>query len=328
VMNKFYSAIDYGSNTALLLVVRATDDGELIEESEVCRITRLASNQHDTGTLNPEGVNKALAATDEFLAHLKKYPGKIYGVAAATSAVREEGEKGRFMSSCASILGGEPLVLSGKEEAETTFLGASSDQSRECFSVVVDIGGGSSEIGAGTPSNCVAAESLQLGCVSISQKYGLDKPYTPKDLESAAEDAEQIVKPVADRIKKSLGHEFSGNGLSLIVSGGTATTLGAYHLGLEQYDTKKVHSLEISADVVDRTLKQLCSLSITEREACAGVSEGRALVFPAGLVILSEFLRQFGSSSFRISTRGLRFGLVRQLQIGQLEPTFMLEGRL
>ena len=76
-MNKFYAAIDYGSNTALLLLVRVTDGGDLIEDCELCRTTRLASNQHDTGVLNPEGVNKALAATEEFLECSKRYPGKL-----------------------------------------------------------------------------------------------------------------------------------------------------------------------------------------------------------------------------------------------------------
>ncbi|MFW6414663.1 MAG: hypothetical protein ACOCZS_05105 [Verrucomicrobiota bacterium] len=326
-MQKFYAAIDYGSNTTLLLVARELENGRLTEECELYRTTRLAAEMQETGVLNAEGVRKSLIATNRFLKHLTHLKGEVRGIAVATSAVREAKENQDFLAAIREVLGKAPVVFTGCEEAETTFLGASTvaEENQPCLTI--DIGGGSSEIGAGSSDGCLLAKSIKLGCVGVSQQYNLNQSFSSADLEVAAASANKLLGTEIDNAEKVFTARVRRECLELIVSGGTATTLGAYYLGLEDYDAKKVHGLNISADFVDKSLAKLSRLSVAERAELAGITAARAPVFPGGLIILRELLRLLNIKTFKVSTRGLRFGLVQRLHLGQLEPTFILNNQ-
>lgn len=317
-----YASLDFGSNSTLLLVARTTKNAELVETEELFRTTRLGAGIDKTGYLNSDGIRRSLDAAREFLNHLEKQEKPIKGIAAATSAVRDAGNRDVFMSQTRELLGTPPVLLSGDAEARTIFAGATHDLTVGLPSIVLDIGGGSTEFAFGTMGNCEEAASVNAGCVRLAERFGLmDTADT-----AAVNAARQHVGTIFEKIKLQVYDRLANTGLHpmpmVVVTGGTATTLAAYQQNLRTYDRGLVHGFQSSENAVSETLNKLQRMPAAERAKIPGIPPGRAPVWPAGLIILSEMLRCFGISNFRVSTRGLRFGLIQRLIARELQPTW------
>jgi len=318
-MKHYFAALDLGTNSILLLLTRADSSGRLVEELEACRITRLGESVAETGLLRAEAMMRTLVAVRDFLAHIPRGESSGVGVAVATSAARDAANGKEFLDACATLIGGKPLLFSGDEEAYTVFCGAASDQSADEFCVCLDIGGGSTEIAAGFPARCDLRTSLDIGCVRFAERFRLLEQAAPGQETLAREAAAKLLRPVCRQIRNHLPR---GCPVRVIASGGTATTFAAVAHAVVPFERQRVHGLRLTEQTVSEWTERLLPLSSRDRACVPGLPEERAEVLPAGMLILSEVLRNLDCASVTVTTRGLRYGLALRLQNGELVPTW------
>lgn len=319
-MKKLWAAIDLGTNSCLLLLCEENADGELLEVREESHIVRLGESLEETGRLSDAAIERTFDALDHHLSLIPLDRSTGLGVAAATSAVRDAENGAEFLDAIAERLGGDrPHLFDGRQEAETTFLGAASEAAPERFVVCIDVGGGSTEIAAGTPGDCRFAASLDIGCVRCGERFDLLDRASPCSLDALRCEVRKHVEPVAQAIADLAP---ASDSVLALASAGTATTLAAYEQKIQGYDRQRVHGFKADLDTIDRAIANLAFLNAARRAEFPGIRPGRAPVFPAGLVILGETLSVLGLHEFTITTRALRYGMALRLQRGGLSPTF------
>lgn len=296
------ATIDIGTNTILMLIADISTGGSVTVIRDEHVIARLGKGVDNLRRITPDTFTRALG----FLEHYKRIAHscnveKI--VACGTSALRDAANSGEFVELIRQKLGLDIEVLSGHKEAELTYQGAVSEflveEDQQSFAVL-DIGGGSTELTTGVGTNLVSTESLDLGCVRLTERYLKTSPPRESDLETAASE-------VASWIGKL--HRLPPE-TKVIGVAGTVTTLAAMELGLRSYDPKHVSGHFISIETVNRFADSLRTMTVPEMLAhYSQIQEGRADIIFAGMMILQACLKQLGSKGIEASDRGLRFGL-------------------
>ena len=310
------AALDIGTNSVVLLLLRRAADGTLHRVLEPARITRLGEEVAQTGVLKPQAVTRTLDAVAELLCELRQHAPGCVGVAAATSAVRDAANGPEFLDRCAEFLGGRPRLFSGHEEAGTMFLGATSDLAAGTPCLCVDIGGGSTELAAGTPGHCAFRSSVNLGCVRLGEAHHLFSQATSANIVAARHAAASLLR------EAWRGAAVPGSPLTVLATGGTATTFAAMAAGVAPFDPGLIHGRRFTAVCIDDWAERLLPLTPEERARHPGLSPDRAPVLPAGLLILAELLRLLGAPEAAVTTRGLRHGMCLRLLAGELPPTW------
>lgn len=314
-----FAALDYGSNTTVLLLAREEVDGTLVHEQERFATTRLGADFDQTKRLRKAAIDATLEATAGFLENIPRdLP--VLGIAAGTSAVREAANRSDFLNAAQALLGKQPILLSGDDEARTTFRGAVSDQPARLRLVNIDIGGGSTEIGAGDRDVCQIATSIHVGCVRLTEQFDLQRATDAATLRDARRHARQCLEPARDILPRR--DPRAAAAVRLVATGGTATTFAAYRRKLPKYDRRRIHGYRVQPGVIDEVLPRLASLPAALRSRMPGIPPDRAAILPAGLIVLAEFLDLFQPRECLVSTRGLRYGLACCLQSGELPPTW------
>jgi exopolyphosphatase/guanosine-5'-triphosphate,3'-diphosphate pyrophosphatase len=229
-------------------------------------------------------------------------------IAVLTSAVRDASNGEEFAQTVKERFGLEPHILSGDEEARLTFLGATSERDPEDSTptLVIDIGGGSTEMVIGTGHEVSFHVSNQAGVVRQTERHIQSDPPTEAEQEALAQDAREIfARGVPEDQRRAVTHA--------IAVAGTATSLGAIAQELEPYDPEKVHGYVLSAPEIDRMLDHLASLPLEQRREVPGLHPDRAPTIVAGAIILRETLRMFGLDQVEVSEhdilRGAALGL-------------------
>jgi exopolyphosphatase/guanosine-5'-triphosphate,3'-diphosphate pyrophosphatase len=301
------AAIDCGTNSTRLLVADA--DGRPLER--LMRITRLGQGVDATGRLAPEAVERCLAVLTEFRGVMDRL-GVGRGRLAATSAARDASNGADFLQAAGDATGLRPELLSGIEEGRLSMAGAVADLDRsEGPFLVLDIGGGSTELiaadGPGDPD--LAAVSLQLGCVRVSERFFGSDPPTPVELEGAgAEVSAQLDAAVAAHPRYLDTHRLVG-------LAGTVSTLASLQLGMTEYDRDRIHHAVLSAVDVGAWLRRLAGEGAAERLARPGMVAGREDVIVGGALILDAVMGRFGFDECLVSEAdildGMAAGLLR-----------------
>ncbi|MCX7831517.1 MAG: Ppx/GppA family phosphatase [Actinobacteria bacterium] len=292
------SVIDVGTNSTRLLVAKVSD-GKVSEIVRLTKITRLGDKLNATGRISIESAKRTADVINDYLNIAKKENAKVIGVF-GTQALREASNRDEILDYFESATGKQVKVISGEEEAIYSFKGATLELGDK-KKVVVDIGGGSTEIafGAGQPESVV---STDLGCVRFTEKYGLVNRVS-KDK------AEEIVKEIENQLRLS----FSKKNLSdyqAVFLGGTATTLAAIALGLEKYDRKKVHLTSISRSTIENIAFELSLLDAKERSKFKVIEKERLEVIAAGALILLGIINVFEIENIIVSETDLLDGLL------------------
>lgn len=300
------AAIDIGTNSVLLSIASRREDGSLQLELDRCTITRLGQGVDRTRRLDPAAVERTLRCLSvyaELLATANVDRLEVVG----TSALRDAESHGDFLERATVILGVEPRVIQGTVEAELSFRGALSNLAVSGRVVVVDIGGGSTEVivGRATPEGPRANEhaSLDLGCVRLTERFVSSDPPSAAALSQIRESTQVGLNSLS-----STAH--CG---TLVAVAGTATTLAAIDLGLREYDGARVHGHTLSRQRLETLVRQLANLTTAERAALPGMEPRRADVIVAGGVILTTVLQVFGRDEVVVSDRGVRFGLLEAM---------------
>jgi exopolyphosphatase/guanosine-5'-triphosphate,3'-diphosphate pyrophosphatase len=227
-------------------------------------------------------------------------------VACATSAVRDASNREEFANFIEKNTGVRVEILTGDQEAVLTYKGALSGIDRPGPFVVLDIGGGSTELifqqpGGGNGNAVLHRYSLQIGAVRLTERFFKHDPPSPAEIESAktliTEELSQVRNP-------------GFQGVTLVGVAGTVTTLACIEQGLPDFDLDKVTGFTLTAGRVAHLLAQLTGMNSREISALSSATSGRADILSAGTLILHEVMAHFRLPSIVVSERGLRFGLV------------------
>ena len=298
------ASIDIGTNTIRLLI--SEQIGEVISKLYVNRvITRLGEGfSEDTRLLNPNAVERSLTALKTFSEVIKKYNvNKIRAV--ATSVVRESENGSEFIKQVAVKTGLRVEVISGEEEAKLTVLGVLNSVSVKAKEFIIfDIGGGSTEYVHIENSNIINLVSTNLGVVHLTEEF----------LKSEKE-TEQELAQLSLNIQKTLQENLENfditnkEGLILIGTAGTPTTLAAINLKLEEYKPELVNNFVLTQEMVLSTIENLIKIPKKDRAKIMGLEEGREDILIAGALILIETLRKHSQNSVIVSDGGVLEGI-------------------
>lgn len=296
-------AVDIGTNSVRLLVADVDEQHRLRTAHRMGEISRLGEGLDRTGIIDEPAAVRTLDCIERFVQEAE-YSGASRIRVAGTNALRTARNGPDVAQRFSRRIGYDVEILSGEEEARLVFIavlsGLTAPHGR---SVVVDIGGGSTEIITGEGEECLRVLSLELGCVRLTERFLAGDP-------PAAEELQRIRDHVRDIYDERLP-ALNGPPVDRAIGvGGTVTAFAALDLGLPKYDPSRIENHLISKERIHAIERQLCEIPLSERRELAGVSRGRADVIPAGSVILSEFVNRFPVSGVHVSTRGLRYGLV------------------
>ena len=277
------AAVDCGTNSIRLLVADVDEQGALHDVCREMRVVRLGQGVDATGRLAPEAIERTRVA-------LSEYAGMIADAGAtavrmvATSATRDASNREDFFSMTREVLGAAipgagAEVITGDEEARLSFNGAVGelDPSQGPF-VVVDLGGGSTEVVLGDESGVHAAFSTDIGCVRITERCLHDDPPTPAQVEEARAFAQDRLDEAFARVPVEQAHTWVG-------VAGTMTTIAALAKELPEYDAEQVHLSRIPMPRLREVCNSLIAMTHTERAALGPMHPGRVDVIGGGAIV-------------------------------------------
>lgn len=294
-------ALDVGSNTVLMLVAEATPPATVTKIAELSRITRLGRGVDANGALDLEAAARTLETIDEFAARAREL-GAERILAVATAALRDARDGPEFIARVKQRAGVELEIVSGESEARLSWLAAIRGLKLDPAArlLVVDIGGGSTEMIRSAPGGAPALISLQLGSVRLTERIVRHDPPTARE---AAD-----LRLACDEALRVLGGDFTPS--VMVGIAGTVTTVCAVALGLKHYDAAIVHGYRLTLNQTHDALALFGAVPLAERRQLPGLDPGRADVIFAGAAILERVMAHFGLSEVIVSDQGVRWGLV------------------
>ena len=298
------AAIDCGTNSIRLLIADIEGDS-FREVLRTMEIVRLGQGVDQTGQFHPDAIARTLAAVDKFAAEIAKRGVEKIRFC-ATSETRDATNRHLFVDGVRDRLGIEPEVISGNEEAALSFAGAIQDlDPQEGPFLVVDIGGGSTEFVFGNES-VDSAKSVNIGCVRMSERHLIDQPPSMAQISQAIIDIDIAIAQAAAIVPIS-------EAKTLVAVAGTATTVAAAALKLEQYDRYLIHLSRISATSVHQVAGMFQSMDKDQIASLGYMHPGRVDVITSGALILSRIMAATGASEFVASESDILDGIAWSL---------------
>ena len=296
------AAIDCGTNSTRLLV--ADPGGPSLER--LVRITRLGQGVDRTKILAPEAIDRTVAVLEEYRTVLDRF-GVEQVRMTATSAARDASNREEFFAAAEKVVGVRPELIGGDEEGRLSFAGATSELNPASGPwLVVDIGGGSTElaVGPGPDGGPLAVRSLDVGCVRLTERFLLSDPPEPGQVDEACRFVSALLEDLT-----SAQPEFRG-GSTLVGLAGTVAALASIEQGLTTYDRARVHHHTLTRASVDQLLATLAAESTEARKERPGMETERADVIVGGAVVLGELMTHFGFDACLTSEADILDGLV------------------
>lgn len=292
------AAIDIGTNSTRLLVADVAD-GEIAAVRRESQVTGLGRGVEISGTLSTEALEGVFAAIGDYLAIARELEAaEIF--AFATSAARDASNSGAFLAELRERFALAATILDGEQEAKLTYRGAR-DGCRHGHTMLIDIGGGSTEIIVGSGAEPSFHTSLQIGVVRHTERYLRTDPPQTNELESLAED-------VGDAIDAELG---ANPGISAgcgIAVAGTPAILAAMDLGLERVEPDRIEGHVLELATVQKLCSRIASLPLAERRGLRGMDPDRAPTIVAGVIILIKAMRAFALQRITVSQHDILYG--------------------
>jgi|HubBroStandDraft_6_1064221.scaffolds.fasta_scaffold15464_4 exopolyphosphatase/guanosine-5'-triphosphate,3'-diphosphate pyrophosphatase len=331
------AAIDCGTNSLRLLVADVDPEaGRLTDVDRRMEIVRLGQGVDSTGRLAPEALERTLRALRGY-ARIIGDRSAVTVRMVATSATRDADNAADFVHGVSGVLGREPEVLSGEEEAYLSFVGATAEFSAGPASpgggpyLVVDIGGGSTEfvlgdgpapakqapadqvpadliMGAAGPAG-VSAVSVDIGCVRLTERHLRSDPPRPAEIRAAAADIDAALDTVAAALPVAAAR-------TLVGLAGSVTTVAGLALGLGEYDSARIHHARVPAGQVAAQTRRLLSQTREERAALGVMHPGRVDVIGGGAMVLDQIMRRFGFGEVLASEHDILDGIAWSLAAG------------
>jgi exopolyphosphatase/guanosine-5'-triphosphate,3'-diphosphate pyrophosphatase len=280
------AAVDVGTNSTRLLVADVEGGRVVAEHAREMVITRLGKGVDRTGRFDPAALRRTLDVLAGYGATCRRLGVQGRRVV-ATSATRDAGNRQELLDGVRALLGVEAEVLSGEAEAATAYRGATHDLPGDGRTLVVDIGGGSTELILGTTRNPEAMVSLDLGCVRLHERHLHTDPPTAAEVAALRADAAAQLARVTGTLDPASAERVVG-------VAGTITTVTAIGLGLDVYDPRRIHRSALSAAEIAAVAEKLAAMTVAERAAIPVMAKGREDVIAAGALLLDELVRTFG----------------------------------
>ena len=294
------AAVDIGTNSVRLLII---DEHSRELEREML-ITRLGQGVDDTGVLQPEAIARTAKVLGDYRTLIHKH-GVTKVRATATSAARDAQNREAFFAAAEAALGTRPELISGDEEAALSFRGATTgvDPARGPF-LVVDIGGGSTELVLGT-AGPEAMISVPLGCVRMTERHLHSDPPSSSELDACVADVRAILVPV----KRTIPVARAGLMIGLA---GTITSLASLRQGAMRYDPAVTHHSRLTRADVDALCARLTTATVAERRSMLAEPK-RAEVIVGGALVLRTILEELGVSELMVSETDILDGLAASI---------------
>ncbi|MBI5105023.1 MAG: Ppx/GppA family phosphatase [Solirubrobacterales bacterium] len=294
--------VDIGTNSTRLLIADVGDGGQVVERDRRSTVTRLGQGVDRTAELAPEAVARVMATLESYRSAMDA-DGVEATTAVLTSAVRDARNGEAFLREVRERFGLEAATLSGAEEARMTFLGATSGRPPgDGPVVVIDIGGGSTELVVGVPGGAVEAfASTQVGVVRQSERHVFHDPPEPEELQALAHEAREVL---ATALPEGVPESVRAG----IAVAGTATSCAAMVQELEPYDPARVHGFRLLRAECERLLARLAAMPLERRRRVPGLHPDRAPTIVAGVVVLLEVLRRFDLQEVEVSEHDILRG--------------------
>jgi len=297
------ACLDLGTNTALLLVGEYDPQSRewLKVYEDVSQYVRLGQGLSQTGRFHPEAITRLETALTKFSEILVRYqidPRSL--IAVATASARDARDSKQLFTDIHKRYGIEFRTITGEQEASLSFLGGVMTTSQASRSVVLDLGGGSTEC-----QTALHGVSFPVGSVKLTEKFFPNSLVSDQEVWSAQEYLDTLFTAETPKLLHK--------DLSWIGVAGTCTTLAQMQLGLKDFDKEKIHGVELSCGDVHRWMSDLKMRPVQERIAIVGMDPNRADVIFAGALILWRVMEVFQVRTLKVSVRGLRYGLPQLL---------------
>ncbi|MEM9484455.1 MAG: Ppx/GppA phosphatase family protein [Cyanobacteria bacterium P01_F01_bin.116] len=301
---QIHAVIDIGTNSILLLIANKTDgpNPQLVPILDQAKTVRLGENLLSTSRLTKPAMERTLAGLKTYIDTIHSFfpsPSQIFCF--GTEALRRASNADEFCQRIKQELGLPLRILSPAEEAHYAFQGAlSSVSAQHTHHLVIDIGGGSTEIVYGTANTVEHQQSFPIGAVFATEKFQLREKILPSNLVALKEHIITLFNS-PPKISKDA---------TVLLTGGTATTLAALDQQLQRYDIQGIDGYRMNRLQIESQYTRLNQLSLKNRAALPGMEAGRADVILPALVILLTLLEDLAIQAVQISVRGARYGLL------------------
>jgi len=301
------AVVDIGTNSTRLLIADVGDDGAVSELERRTTITRLGQGVDASGALAPEAMERVFATLAEYRATIDAL-GVTTTTAVLTSAARDAANGAGFLARVRDDYGLDARTIGGDEEAQLTFLGATSERPADAPGpvVVIDIGGGSTEFVIGDGREVLFHTSTQAGVVRQGERHITHDPPRPEELAAIADEVRGIfTSAVAVELRSSV--------MAGIAVAGTATACAAIAQDLEPYDAERVHGYVLDLPTAELLLARLATMDVEQRRGVAGLHPDRAPTIVQGVVLLIEAMRAYDLDAVEVSEHDILRGAALRL---------------
>lgn len=303
------ASIDIGSNTVLMLIAEINfNNNEFKGLKNFYRTPRIGQDIIKTGRIRDEKIASLFAVLSEYDGIIKKFGcGQIF--VNATNALRVASNGEAIRSEIAERFGWNVNIIDGAEEARLSFLGSAFPFQDKENKIVIDIGGGSTEIVWGNRNSILYRKSFSIGVVSLKDLFVHNEPPRGEEILSMTGFAERTFSELKENIKDSC---------EIIAVAGTPTTLACIHQNLKEYSEEKIDGSAMNGTEISEITERLVTMRNSEiKESFGSVVEGREDVLLAGCIILNSAIKNIGTSQITVSTKGLRYGPVVEYLLNQ-----------
>ncbi len=300
------AGIDCGTNSIRLLIADVAD-GALTDVVREMRVVRLGEGVDRTGRIAPSALERTRVALTDYAAAVSAHGAERVRMV-ATSATRDAGNRSEFVAMVREVLGVEPEIISGAEEAVLSFAGAASvlDLGRGDV-LVADIGGGSTELVRGDREmRALRSHSMDVGCVRMTERHLHDDPPTPEQIAATIADLRAAID--AARADVPLDPQVTFVGVA-----GTVTTIAAIALDLDRYDPDAIHGARITAAQVGDVTERLLRMTHEQRAALPVMHPGRVDVIGGGALVLRTLMEEIGVDTVVASEHDILDGIALSL---------------
>lgn len=297
------ATIDIGTNSIRLLIAEVHPSKKYHSLTRSATITRLGEGVNKSQALSSGAMLRSEEVLQEYAKEMaRQHVEQTWAV--GTSALREAKNSGDFLERVRKRFSWQVEVLSGESEAQLTFLGATEGLTKNKKEIlVIDIGGGSTELTLGQRNRIICHCSLNIGCVRLAEMFIKNDP--PR-----VEDLNRMGKYIEEKIEGSPEPLWCRSISTAVGVAGTATTLSAIKQKMRVYDPEKIHGSFLALEEVQEILSRLVSLTLEERKKVVGLESKRADVIVAGTQILFELMKKANLSKIMISEHDILDGLL------------------
>jgi exopolyphosphatase/guanosine-5'-triphosphate,3'-diphosphate pyrophosphatase len=297
------AVVDIGTNSTRLLIADVDPaTGTVTELDRRTTVTRLGQGVDRTAALAPEAMERVFAALEGYRQAMEELDATAATIAVLTSAVRDAINGAEFTATVRDRFGLDARAITGDEEAQLTFRGATSDRPGDDRRLAVfDIGGGSTELVTGARGVVDFHVSTQAGVVRQTERFLRHDPPQPSELQALAAEATEI-------FEHAVPQEVRDRTDAAIAVAGTATSAAAILQDLDPYDPARVHGFRLLRPQVEMLLARLAAMTDAQRRHVTGLHPDRAPAIVAGLVLLIEAMRAFGLDEIEVSEHDILRG--------------------